>query len=192
MLLFFDIEDEPLKLLVFDTESCTGSRFDGSLCEFGYCVCDENFNLIKQENILINPAPPKFKLGRYGEEPAIKLAYTEEEYRRHPSFPAVYDSIGALFSEDTVAVGFSMLNDIYYLNNACEACGREKIRFNFLDVTLLYMILHKENKQPGLAAMAAEFGVDFTSQGRRGRKGKPGGFKGRMRPARRRFRRNHR
>ncbi len=91
----------------------------------------------------------------------IKLAYTEEEYRRSPEFPKVYDRIKELLSGGAVAVGFSMLNDIHYLNNACETYGKEKIAFKFLDVTLLYMLLHKENKQPGLSVMAQEFGIDF-------------------------------
>ena len=150
-----------MKLLVFDTESCTGSRFDGSLCEFGYCLCDEKFNIIKQENILINPQPAAFKLGRFGEAPVLQLAYAEEEYRKKPRFPTEYERIKALFEGDVLAVGLSILNDIHYLNNACEIYGKEKIAYKFLDITLLYMLLKKENIHPGLAAMAAEFGIDF-------------------------------
>lgn len=75
-----------MKILSFDIESCTGNPLDGSLCSFGYCMA-EDFEIITKEDILVNPKPKKFRLGKYGEEAKIKLAYSEEEFRRAPVFP---------------------------------------------------------------------------------------------------------
>ncbi len=70
-----------MKILSFDIESCTGNPLDGSLCSFGYCMA-EDFEIVTKEDILVNPKPKKFRLGKYGEEAKIKLAYSEEEFRR--------------------------------------------------------------------------------------------------------------
>ena len=52
-----------MEYLVIDTESCTGKDNDGSLCSIGYAVCDENLNIIKQEDVLFNPLPKRFAVG---------------------------------------------------------------------------------------------------------------------------------
>ena len=44
-----------MEYLVIDTESCTGRSDDGSLCSLGYAICDENLNVIRQEDLLFNP-----------------------------------------------------------------------------------------------------------------------------------------
>ena len=85
-----------MKILSFDIESCTGNPTDGSLCSFGYCLSND-FDIIEKKDILVNPKPKKFKLGKSGEEARIKLAYSEEEFRSAPRFPAAYRKIRPLF-----------------------------------------------------------------------------------------------
>ena len=82
-----------MKYLFYDIESCSGNYQDGSLCSFGYCLTDENFNVLKKEDILVNPAPKTFAL-LYGKKPRIHLAYEESEFRKAGKFPAHYE-VGA-------------------------------------------------------------------------------------------------
>jgi len=72
-----------MKILSFDIESCTGNPWDGSLCSFGF-VLAENGAIIKREDILVNPLPRFFSLGKFGEEANIKLAYPVSAFRSSP------------------------------------------------------------------------------------------------------------
>ena len=145
-----------MRYLCFDIESCDGGR-GGSLCSFGYCIADENFNIIKQEDILVNPKKA-FNKRLFGS--VIKLAYSEEQFRASPKFPEVYRQIADLFNDVTV-VGFSVLNDVNYLADSIRAYGLKQIHYEFYDVQLMYGIAKKENKSYSLSAAAEEYGIEF-------------------------------
>ena len=57
-----------------DIESCNGRSFGASMCSFGYALADADLTLTEQKDILINPLPKKFMLGRPGETSKITLS----------------------------------------------------------------------------------------------------------------------
>ena len=132
-----------MEYLVIDTESCTGRSDDGSLCSIGYAVCDENFNVIEKEDILINPLPKRFLVGdkKNAKRTGVTFAYTVEEFRKAPRFCDLYDRIKSIFSGRTV-LGFSMANDVKYLNDACDSFSLPRIEYNFYDVQFIYQLLY--------------------------------------------------
>ena len=67
-----------LKILSFDIESCNGNSKEASLCSFGYCLTDENFNILEQKDIIVNPASKRFTLLNFKGTKGIKLAYEEK------------------------------------------------------------------------------------------------------------------
>ncbi len=146
-----------MKYLCFDIESCDGGK-NGSLCSFGYCIADENFNILDMDDIIVNPDKP-FNKRLFGT--VIKLAYTEEVFRSAPRFPLVYDRIKSLFTEDMTIIGFSIINDVNYLADAIRTYGLEQINYEFYDVQLMYGIHKKEARNFSLAAAAAEFDIEF-------------------------------
>ncbi len=146
-----------MKYLCFDIESCDGGR-GGSLCSFGYCIADENFNIIESDDILVNPKKA-FNKRLFGS--VIKLAYSEEQFRAAPKFPDVYSRIRQLFDNVTV-IGFSVLNDVNYLADAIRAYGLEQIHYEFYDVQLMYGIARKESRSYSLSTAADEYGIKFT------------------------------
>lgn len=150
-----------MKILSFDIESCTGNPWDGSLCSFGF-VLAENGAIIKREDILVNPLPRFFSLGKFGEEANIKLAYPVSAFRSSPRFNARYSAIKALFEEADLILGFSAQNDMKYLNNACDAFSLPRFSFEYLDVQLIAGIILPEYKNLGLKAVAAHFGIEFA------------------------------
>ncbi len=150
-----------MKILSYDVESCTGSTIDGSLCSLGYVLADEKFNILCQEDILINPYPKKFRLGKINEEPRVKLAYTEEEFRLSPRFSEQYEKIKALFEKDTIVIGFAINNDVAYLNDACKHANKKFIRFKFFDVQQIMGFIYPEKKNLGLKAYADIYGIEF-------------------------------
>lgn len=146
-----------MKYLCFDIESCDGGK-NGSLCSFGYCIANENFEILDSDDILVNPKK-SFNKRLFGS--VIKLAYTEEVFRSAPRFPKVYDRIAALFGDDVTVIGFSVLNDVNYLLDAIRTYKLPFINYKFYDVQLLYSVHKREAHNFSLAAAASEFDIDF-------------------------------
>ncbi|MDR0752342.1 MAG: hypothetical protein LBF12_07180 [Christensenellaceae bacterium] len=153
-----------MNILSFDIESCSGDHNDASMCSFGYCMSDENYNILKQEDILINPYPKGFYLGRFGRTPSVKLAYPESMFRSSPSFPAVYDKIANLFKPKTLVIGFAIENDIKYLNNACDVYSLPRIEFEYLDIQLLIKVYKKTRTDVSLENAIRDFSVNPTAK----------------------------
>ena len=151
-----------MRILSFDIESCTGNPYDGSLCSFGYVVYD-NGKITEADDLLCNPLPKYFTLGKWGEEPTLKLAYPVSAFRKSPRFDKIYPRIKELFSDCDFAIGFSMGNDHKYLNNACDKFSLERISYKFLDVQLLVGLVFPELKNLGLKAPAEKFGIEFLA-----------------------------
>lgn len=142
-----------------DIESCNGQAHRASMCSFGYALAGEDLSVCEQKDILINPLPKKFMLGRPGESSRIELAYPEETFRHAPRFPGRYREIRSKI-DGAMVVGFSFGNDLKYLNNACDVFRLPRIPFFFVDVQTIYMIA-KNTPQRGLGALAAEYGIEF-------------------------------
>ena len=77
-----------MKYLCFDIESCDGGR-GGSLCSFGYCIADGNFNIIESDDILVNPKKA-FNKRLFGSVINLRIAKNSFALRRNfPMFIAV-------------------------------------------------------------------------------------------------------
>lgn len=100
----------------FDIECAQSFPNYSPMCNFGYVVYDENLNLIKKEDIIINPKA-KFRLtGRKGHRD-ISMAYPESEYEKAPLFSQVYKKIKSILeTENAIIIGQAVENDINYLN----------------------------------------------------------------------------
>ncbi len=145
-----------MKILSFDIESTTGNHRDGSMCTFGYCLIDGNLNIYHQEDIVMNPKTKRF-------ETKIKLHYDKAFIKSQERFPAHYDKVKQLFKDNDYIIGFSILNDVEFLNNACEIYNLEKIEYEFLDVQLLYKEVYKKPTLSGLGVIAEELGLDYEA-----------------------------
>ena len=149
-----------MRILTFDIESCTGNPLDGSLCSFGYVLC-ENGVVAGGGDILCNPLPERFLLGGFGKSIGLKLAYPTSHFRRQPRFDRRYCEIKALFDSVDLVLGFAVQNDLRYLNNACDSFSLPRIPFKFLDVQLLGGLVLPEHRNHGLKAFAEQFNIEF-------------------------------
>lgn len=145
-----------MKILSFDIESTTGNHRDGSMCTFGYCLIDESLNIYHQEDIVMNPKTKRF-------ETKIKLHYDKAFIKSKERFPSYYEKVRNLFKDNDYIIGFSILNDVEFLNNACEVYNLEKIEYEFLDVQLLYKEVYKKPTLTGLAVIAEELGIEYKA-----------------------------
>ena len=95
-----------MQFIAFDLESTDGCFSSGNICEFGYCVANEKFEIEKQDNILIRPIG-KMNFAYY----RVKLAYPLKVYYRSPSFAENYAKIGAILQKpDCVVLGHAIHN----------------------------------------------------------------------------------
>ncbi len=145
-----------MKILSYDIESTTGNHNDGSMCSFGFCLSNERFEILYQEDVVMNPKTRRF-------ENRIPLHYEKSFIKSQPRFPSHYEKIKGLFLDKDIIIGFSVSNDVDFLNNACEVYGLEKIDYEFLDVQLLYKTVFKKPTLSALSSIAEELGIEYKA-----------------------------
>lgn len=149
--------------LFFDIECASVNKTTAKICAFGYCLTDENFKVIEQEDVLINPHGGFHLTDRKGEK-GLVLPYDYEEFKHRPDFPAVAKRIyGLLQNPDTLVCGHATGNDVKYLNLESKRFSLPSFCFDFTDTQYLYMCRKNDRKrQYKLGTIAEELGVEFT------------------------------
>lgn len=152
-----------MNFLFFDIECAIVTKNTAKICAFGYVLCDEKFNIIKKEDLLVNPLGSFHLTDRKGDK-GIVLPYSYEEFRNHPPFPKVYNFLKSLLEDkDNIVLGHSTMNDVKYLNLETKRFKLPPFKFSFSDSQLLYMALKGDySHQMGLESIAKDLGVDFT------------------------------
>ena len=74
-----------MRYLFFDIECCNGRN----ICEFGYVITDDNFNILEKKDFIINPEN-KFNLTGRPDGRDLYLFYPESTYYRSNNFPYFY------------------------------------------------------------------------------------------------------
>lgn len=151
-----------MEYVFFDIECACVYKNVAKICVFGYCVCDEQFHILKKEDVLINPNG-KFHLTDRGGD-GIVLPYDYDEFKKYPDFKAFYPKIKQLLEgEDKLVFGHAAINDVKYL---CLETRRYKLpsfTFRFADTQILYMAMTETyDRQAGLEALTQIFEIDYT------------------------------
>lgn len=130
-----------MNYLFFDIECADGRK---AICEFGYVLCNDKFQIIEQDNFVMNPEA-EFKLtGRKGQKDLV-LSYSVEEYKNSPNFKYYYEKIYNLLTDkNNKILGFGANNDILFLTLDCNRYKMDKIPFTSFDVQTLINVLYKE------------------------------------------------
>ena len=151
-----------MEYIFFDIEcaNCFGGR--GKICSFGYIITDEHFDIIKKNDILINPHS-KFHLHGHGNHPGIVLAYDEDEFLSSPDFKFYYPIIKELLTrKDSLVFGFSVLSDAGFLKSECTRFSKPMFDYDFIDIQRIYTDYKGLENTPGLIKCASEYGVTET------------------------------
>lgn len=145
-----------MRYLVFDIECCDGAH----ICEFGYVIANENFEIIEKDVMLINPEMP-FNLKGRGNSDDITLFYSNEEYYSSPTFPSKYKFIKSLLeTPDQIVIGHAISNDIRFLRTACKRYDLStSMKFNFIDSQKVYEEF--TNKKSGTSLENAETALNL-------------------------------
>ena len=140
------------------------SKNAAKICAFGYCLTDEQFNILEKEDILINPQGSFHLTDRKGTQ-GLVLPYKYSDFKKYPTFPEYAKRIYALLQdEDTLVAGHATMNDVKYLNLESKRFSLPPLKFLFADTQFVYMTrIGDFSRQFGLGAIAQELGVEFTA-----------------------------
>ena len=152
-----------MDLVFFDIECASVYKTSAKICAFGYVVCDENFNIIKKEDILINPKGA-FHLTDSKGEHGLVLPYKYGDFKKYPDFRAVYPKIRSLLEDKgNIVAGHATYNDVNYLNLETRRFSLPSFKFEFSDTQLLYMTMTGGySRQYGLEYITKDLNVEFT------------------------------
>ena len=121
--------------LFFDIESADGNFSRGAMCSFGYVLCDEEYNVIEEDDILINPAIDRWDWY------VVKniLPYKKDVYNSMSTFPKHYDRIKKLLTRpNTLILNHGIDNDVFITTSTIKRYKFDPINYHFYDTALFY------------------------------------------------------
>ncbi len=120
--------------LFFDCECANCYEGKGKICSFGYALTDDELNIIESADIVMNPRA-EFDWFLFSRKNRIKLAYSREYFRSCPDFPSYYRDIKKLLTTgNRYTAGFSVGNDIGFMNSECERFSLPYISLRAFDI----------------------------------------------------------
>ncbi len=147
--------------LAFDIEAANG-YMPSSICSIGVVVADEKFNIIRSQNIWVNPKT-KYNLNGTRQNVGIDLHLDKKLLDASPDFSQVYAQVKSLLTDkDFLVLGHAVDADVRMLNSACERYNLPSIDFDFICSQLLYKLYKGEKEVKGLSKIADDLGVNFV------------------------------
>ncbi len=133
-----------MKYLFFDCEFASSLKRKEKICEFGYVLVDEKFNVLGAGNFIMNPYIPNNEWDWY----ALKHVLTrkKEEYLSKPNFPYFYKKILNLLNDADLILGYSVSADVHAVNCEFERYKLTPKDFIFFDIKDLYKEFAKLEK----------------------------------------------
>lgn len=125
-----------MKFLFFDIECSNCFDGVGKICEFGYVITDENFNVLFKDTIPMSPGRDgRFNLTGRKHQDDIELAWDENFYFSQPEFPHFYNKIkNLLVGDETICFAFDYTNDLSFLYTTLRRYKLEPFDFVCYDV----------------------------------------------------------
>jgi len=121
-----------MNFLFFDIE-CAVCNQEKRICSFGYVLTDCNLNIIKKEDILINPVKFDDKILQE------VINYKKEDLLKNFEFPYYYETIKNLLSDkNNLVIGQVAKNDASYLIDSVKRYNLDSIDFVFYDFAEIY------------------------------------------------------
>ena len=125
-----------MKYLFFDLEFATSRSGISKICEFGYVLTNESFDVIKRDNLIIDP----YIARRDWDYRVVKKILTRsiKEYESNPRFDEYYDQIYDLINTSDYVFGHTISSDVKALNQDIKRYNLDPIDFNFYDFKEIY------------------------------------------------------
>ena len=145
-----------MRYVAFDIECSIVIPCYSEMCEFGYVIADENFNIITERNLRIKPK----KVQRIiGEKIGIKL----EDFKDCPQFEEVYEEIREVLEHpDQIIFAHSAISDLKYLGRECRIKRCNYPRIEVYDTEKIYKE-YTHSEKTSLESTKEWIGIDFKN-----------------------------
>ncbi len=146
-----------MKYLFFDCEFANCFDSKEKICEFGYVMVDENFNVLYKDNIIINPNIKDNEWDWY----ALKKILTRkrDEYKNRLFFPAYHKKIMALIQNADFILGHTIEGDVHALNCELQRYNLPCLDFEFYDIKEMYKAYNDSKKTVSVENILLELGI---------------------------------
>ncbi len=126
-----------MKYLFFDLEYASSKGGICKICEFGYVVTNEHFEILKKGNFIIDPYINRCDW----DWRVVKKILTRKVgvYEKQPRFDEYYSDINDLINNADYILGHSLDGDAKALNDDCKRYELSSINFDFYDIKKIYM-----------------------------------------------------
>jgi len=147
-----------MNFLFYDLEfaSCKGGKH--KVCEFGYTITNEHFEIQEEGNYIINPRIDDKEWDLYALENI--LTRTKEEYKRGKVFSYYYEKIKEFFKNADYVFGHTNSGDAQALNDELLRYELPPIDHDFYDIKEFYKIYSNTTNATSLENIVKHFGID--------------------------------
>ncbi len=147
-----------MKYLFFDLEYADCRQNIKKICEFGYTITDEKFNVLDKRNFVINPKIESNEWDWY----ALKKILTRKKavYENSLDFNHFYPHIVRLIQGSDYIFGHTTESDVEGLNQEFKRYGHEPLNFTFYDIKEFYKVYRGNPDNVGLSKMVDELRVE--------------------------------
>ncbi|MCF0217634.1 MAG: hypothetical protein HUJ42_01155 [Malacoplasma sp.] len=147
-----------MRYLFFDLEFASSYYKIFEICEFGYVVTDENFQILERNNFIINP---QIELHEWDWRSAKKILTRDVwEYYKAKSFPYFYEDIKKIFNSVDFVFGHTLESDAKALNCECKRYNLPNLEYDFYDVKWMYKeYKERKNKHTALVKILDELNI---------------------------------
>lgn len=146
-----------MKYLFFDCEFSSCRKLI-TICEFGYVLTDDKFNIIESNNLIINPNIKLSEWDNYTVNNILKRSI--KYYELNPLFSFYYEKIKSLLEESDYIFGHSLDCDSKAINDELVRYNYNSINYNFIDVKLLYKEYSHDINDTSLINMCKNLNVN--------------------------------
>lgn len=131
-----------MNYLFFDLEEASSNRNHFHICEFGYVITNEKYEVLEQNNFIINPMIDRSEWDWY----ALRKILTRKifVYENSRCFDYYYPRIVKLIKEANYIFGHTTAGDVVALNQEFQRNKHNPIDFHFYDIAALYKQLQIE------------------------------------------------
>lgn len=132
-----------MKYLFLDLEFASQMSGISKVCEFGYVLTNEKFEIIEKNNFIINPDIYYIEWNKRVLRDILNRDMSE--YEKSPNFKYYYEKIKDLLMSSDYIIGHSTIGDIDAINCELKRYEYEPLKFKFIDVKEIYKAYNNIN-----------------------------------------------
>lgn len=148
-----------MNYLFFDLEMVGSCNY---ICEFGYVVTNENFEIIETDNLIINPKISKYYWNKFVVDKILTRSISE--YESSYDFKYYYPKIISLLKQADRIIGHTTSSDVIALNGELERYEYQPYDFKFYDIKELYKKYKNIHRNISLDEMTNELDIKGKDQ----------------------------